>query len=117
MNTYQTDICIVGAGPGGVAAALQLSYLGIPCIVADKARFPRDKICGDAISGKIPTLLRRLDPDILARFDALSNQHVGVWGIRFVGPNRKILDIPFYGSDRNDQATSPGYVCRRMDFD
>lgn len=117
MNTYQTDICIVGAGPGGVAAALQLSYLGIPCIVADKARFPRDKICGDAISGKIPTLLRRLDPDILARFDALSNRHVGVWGIRFVGPNRKILDIPFYGSDRNDQATSPGYVCRRMDFD
>ena len=117
MNTYQTDICIVGAGPGGVAAALQLSYLGIPCVLADKARFPRDKICGDAISGKIPTLLRRLDPEILARFDALTDKHVGVWGIRFVGPNRKVLDIPFYSSDRSDKTTSPGYVCRRTDFD
>ena len=46
-----TDIIVLGAGPGGVAAALQLSNLGIPCTLVDKAVFPRDKICGDAISG------------------------------------------------------------------
>ena len=53
----------MGAGPGGVATALKLSYLGIPCILVDKASFPRDKICGDAISGKVTTLLNRLDPE------------------------------------------------------
>ncbi|MDX1667198.1 MAG: FAD-dependent monooxygenase, partial [Saprospiraceae bacterium] len=44
-----TKVCIVGAGPGGVATALRLSYLDIPCVLIDKASFPRDKICGDAI--------------------------------------------------------------------
>ncbi|HEY1202482.1 MAG TPA: FAD-dependent monooxygenase, partial [Niastella sp.] len=42
-----TDVCIIGAGPAGAAAALQLQQLNIPCVVVDKAVFPRDKICGD----------------------------------------------------------------------
>ncbi len=115
-KTIDTDICIVGAGPGGAAAALKLSYLGIPCVVADKAFFPRDKICGDAISGKVTTLLHRMDPEMLRRFDALPS-HVGVWGIRFVAPNGKVLDIPFGGGIMPEAASSPGYVCRRIDFD
>lgn len=116
MTEHHTDICIVGAGPGGAAAALKLSYLGIPCILADKARFPRDKVCGDAVSGKVTTLLHRLDPEMLRRFDALP-KHTGVWGIRFVAPNAKILDIPFGGGLMPEAASSPGYVCRRLDFD
>ncbi len=115
-KTFDTSICIVGAGPGGAAAALKLSYLGIPCVVADKAFFPRDKICGDAISGKVTTLLHRMDPEILKRFDAMTS-HTGVWGIRFVAPNGKVLDIPFGGGIMPEAASSPGYVCRRLDFD
>ena len=65
----QADVCIVGAGPGGAATALKLSYLGIPSILIDKATFPRDKVCGDAISGKVTTLMSRLDPDMLKRFN------------------------------------------------
>ena len=42
----KTKVCIVGAGPGGAATALKLSYLGIECVLVDKAVFPRDKICG-----------------------------------------------------------------------
>ena len=64
----ETDVCIVGAGPGGAAAALKLSYLGIPCLILDKATFPRDKVCGDTVSGKVTTLLGRLDPAMLNRF-------------------------------------------------
>jgi flavin-dependent dehydrogenase len=64
----QTDICVLGAGPGGVAAALKLAKLGIPCTLIDKAIFPRDKICGDAISGKVVYAFNRIDKDIFKNF-------------------------------------------------
>lgn len=112
----QTDVCIVGAGPGGAATALKLSYQGIPCVLIDKATFPRDKICGDAISGKVTTLLNRLDPSILERFNAQPIQ-VDVWGIRFVAPNEKILDIPFHPNYVRKRKEAPGYVSKRLDFD
>lgn len=118
-----SDICIVGAGPGGAATALKLSYSGIPSILFDKATFPRDKICGDAVSGKVTTLLNRLDPEILNRFNA-QNFHTGVWGIRFFAPNGRRIDVPFrslendsYADLPNRPGESPGYVCRRLDFD
>ncbi len=112
----QTDACIVGAGPGGVATALRLSYLGIPSVLIDRAAFPRDKVCGDAISGKVTTLLNRLDPDILQRFNARPIQS-DVWGIRFVAPNEKSLAIPFSPNYVRDAKSAPGYVSRRKDFD
>ena len=110
----QTDICIVGAGPAGASAALHLSYLGIPCILIDRSTFPRDKICGDAISGKIPVLLERLDPQMLTRFEKLIDKHVGVWGIRFVAPNRVSLDIPFKSNYDKEREAAPGYVSRSL---
>lgn len=112
----QTDACIVGAGPGGVATALRLSYLGIPSVLIDRAAFPRDKVCGDAISGKVTTLLNRLDPAILQRFNARPIQS-DVWGIKFVAPNEKSLAIPFSPNYVRDAKSAPGYVSRREDFD
>ncbi len=111
----ETDICIVGAGPAGAATALKLSYMGVPCTLIDKAVFPRDKICGDAISGKVITLMKRLDPEMLARLD-LSPIQVDIWGIKFFAPNHKELSINYRPIAGNkDQA--PGYVARRVDFD
>ena len=46
------DLIIVGAGPAGTTAALYAERSNLNCIVVDKATFPRDKICGDALSGK-----------------------------------------------------------------
>jgi geranylgeranyl reductase family protein len=109
-----TDIAILGAGPGGSATALRLSYLGVPCTLIDKAVFPRDKICGDAVSGKVTTLLHRLDPGIMTRFHQLSVQ-ADIWGVRFVSPNGQPLDVPF--PVKSEAGHAPGYVCRRMDFD
>lgn len=113
----QTKICIVGAGPAGAAAALKLSYLGIPSVLIDKATFPRDKICGDAISGKVTTLLNRLDPQILQRFQADAKLQVGVWGIKFVAPNNKYFNVPFQNQYDKVAEAAPGYVSKRINFD
>lgn len=108
---------ILGAGPGGCAAALKLAQSGIACTLLDKATFPRDKVCGDAISGKALTILRRIDPAIAQRLEEKTDLHTRIWGIRFVAPNGIATDVPF--RKNYDPASDPvqGLVSRRMDFD
>lgn len=53
-----TDVLIVGAGPGGSAAAIRLARLGLRVRVLDRARFPRDKACSEYLS---PEAVRHLD--------------------------------------------------------
>jgi menaquinone-9 beta-reductase len=43
------DVVIIGAGPAGCAAALTLTKAGLSVALFDKAIFPRDKTCGDAL--------------------------------------------------------------------
>ena len=111
-----TDILIIGAGPGGASTALHLSFLGVPCTIVDKATFPRDKVCGDALSGKVPLLFSRLDPAIMDRFRA-RYKPLDVWGIRFVSPSRRVIDLPFKVGYERLPDSAPGYVSKRMDFD
>ena len=54
------DLAIVGAGPAGTACALALANSGLRVALVDKAVFPRDKICGDAIPGPTFKALERL---------------------------------------------------------
>lgn len=112
----KTDVCIVGAGPGGAGAALQLAYQNIPCVLVDKATFPRDKICGDALSGKVTTVLNRMDPQMLTRFRG-AERNVGVWGLKFVGPDSQELDLIFKNEEDASDRPSPGLVAKRLDFD
>jgi geranylgeranyl reductase family protein len=61
----ETDVLIVGAGPGGAAAAYHLARHGIDVTVLDKATFPREKVCGDGITPRgVAAMLRMgIDPD------------------------------------------------------
>lgn len=53
-------VVIVGAGPAGIACAWRLAQLGLEPLLLEKETFPRDKVCGDALSGKVLSLLRKL---------------------------------------------------------
>ena len=44
------DVLVVGAGPAGTAAAIELRRGGSHVVVVDKAVFPRDKCCGDGLT-------------------------------------------------------------------
>ena len=52
------DVVVAGAGPAGSAAAILLAAHGLRAVAVDKARFPRDKCCGDGLTA---AALRRLE--------------------------------------------------------
>jgi geranylgeranyl reductase family protein len=114
-----SKVTIIGAGPGGAAAALKLDRLGIPCVLLDKAVFPRDKVCGDALSGKVIYGLNRIDKQIALDLFAETDIRVGCWGIKFVFPNTKELNIPVPGVEKLDLETAKpeAFVSKRIEFD
>ena len=54
-NIY--DVIIIGGGPAGSAAALFAKKNNLNTLLLEKDIFPRDKICGDAVSGKSMSIL------------------------------------------------------------
>ena len=114
MTKDDPQILIVGAGPAGIATALFLAKKGIPSKLIDKDFFPRDKICGDGLSGWVISMLYKLDMGLVEEL-ATDKRALDSWGISFVAPNLKRLTLPYRNKKRPDEA--PGYVIRRKDFD
>ena len=54
------DVIISGAGPAGSVAATILAGAGARVLLLDRARFPRDKLCGDTVNPGTLATLRRL---------------------------------------------------------
>ncbi|MFW5973606.1 MAG: NAD(P)/FAD-dependent oxidoreductase, partial [Bacteroidota bacterium] len=105
------DAIVVGAGPGGATAAACMARYGLRVLLLDRAAFPRDKICGDAISGKSVDVLRRLG--LLDRLNVAEQLVCG--GVTFGGPGGEEVSIPF---SRDPHQTEPtGYICARQVFD
>lgn len=92
-----------------------LAKAGISSLVLEKATFPRDKICGDALSGKVVQTLKRIDPAIADRLSVFPAQ-LPSWGVTFIAPNGKALKVPFK-QDRQSTDQAPGYISKRIDFD
>lgn len=54
------DVVVCGAGPAGAVAATVLAREGARVALVDKARFPRDKACGDLVGPRGVALAKRL---------------------------------------------------------
>ncbi|HUP64882.1 MAG TPA: NAD(P)/FAD-dependent oxidoreductase [Thermoanaerobaculia bacterium] len=46
----ETDVAVIGGGPGGSCAAAWLARRGLRTTLVDRDRFPRDKVCGEFLS-------------------------------------------------------------------
>jgi geranylgeranyl reductase family protein len=55
-----TDVAVIGGGPAGAAAAITLARAGRDVVLVDRARFPRDKCCGDGLTAGALRLLEDL---------------------------------------------------------
>jgi geranylgeranyl reductase family protein len=65
----ECDVAIVGAGPAGSSTAITLAQKGYHVALIDRARFPREKLCGDFVNPINWPVLDQLavSQDVLAR--------------------------------------------------
>lgn len=88
MTRNAFDVVVVGAGPGGSAAAALLAERGFRVALADRAAFPRPKPCAEYLSPEAGRILERLGA--LARVGACAERLAGMTvvspgGRRFTG--------------------------------
>jgi geranylgeranyl reductase family protein len=110
------DIIISGAGPAGCSASMFLSKNGIKHTLIEKAVFPRDKICGDALSGKVISILKSFDVQTANELSANQELFNPCKGVVFVSPNNTKLSIPFK-LEYKAEDKAPGFVSKRINFD
>lgn len=87
--TETPDVIVTGAGPAGTAAAITLARLGRRVTVVDKARFPRDKCCGDGLTAAALRRLEHLglDPDRVASWQPVDD-------VTVVAASGRRVDMP-----------------------
>ncbi|HXW50804.1 MAG TPA: geranylgeranyl reductase family protein [Candidatus Acidoferrales bacterium] len=77
------DVVIAGAGPAGSAAAYALARAGVDVLVLERARFPRDKSCGDGVTAHAVDILL----DMGVTFESLGTTAKRTIGGRIGGPS------------------------------
>jgi menaquinone-9 beta-reductase len=106
--TDEADVIVVGAGPGGSAAAYHMARHGLRVLLIDKSDFPREKVCGDGLTPRATRQLIRMGIDTSEKAGWLRNK-----GLRVIGGGVRLeLDWP-------ELASFPAYglVRTRLDFD
>ena len=113
MNVRTFDVVIVGAGPAGCSCAYMLRDSGLKIALLDKSIFPRDKVCGDALSADVINQLNTMDLCLGSEFETFTAKYPSN-GVRFFAPNAAHLDIEFQNKKHK---TAPGYISKRLHFD
>jgi menaquinone-9 beta-reductase len=100
-------VLVVGAGPGGSAAAYHLARHGVNTLLVDRAKFPREKVCGDGLTprGVRAILEMGVDPD--------EPGFARVKGLKVYG-RRAELELPW---PVLEDFPDYGLVRTRLDFD
>jgi flavin-dependent dehydrogenase len=94
---YDTDLLIVGGGPGGLATALHARRLGLSVIVAEPREGPIDKACGEGLM-----------PGGLAELTSLGVDPAGMpfRGIAYVNERRRAEALFRGGAGRGVRRTT-----------
>ena len=63
MSRLETDVLVVGAGPGGSATAYHLARHGVDVTIVERSAFPREKVCGDGLTPRGVAALLKMGVD------------------------------------------------------
>jgi menaquinone-9 beta-reductase len=88
VSALEWDVVVVGAGPAGSMAALNLARRGHRTLLLDKDAFPRDKVCGDAL---IPDTIRSLKR--IGLYSEVCNRALKASVSTFFSPSRIEYDV------------------------
>lgn len=76
MKSIETDVCVVGGGPGGSTLAAQLAALGHRVVLVERAEFPR-KHLGESLTPGVRPLLDSIGAgDVFEKTGALTVESV-----------------------------------------
>ena len=90
MNKFlETEILVIGGGPAGCAAAIELVRSGRNVTIIDKANFPRDKCCGDGLTTDALRILESmgLKPSTVENWNEIMN-------VVIHSPNGNTIELP-----------------------
>lgn len=89
------DMIVVGGGPAGSSSAFFNAQKGKRVLLMDKQVFPRDKFCGDGITGKSLHLLEEMGlGEAISKEKKISSN-----GVIIYSPNKANLRIPIDSPD------------------
>lgn len=103
------DVLVVGAGPAGLAAGIELSRNGWQVLLIDKSAFPRDKVCGGFIGPENKDVLNHYG--VLDAMIARGAQKVT--HIQLSAPGGKSVHVPLRYRGKDDFGL--GFSRRNMD--
>jgi flavin-dependent dehydrogenase len=112
--SLQTDVAIVGGGPGGAASALFLARLGVGSVIVERDEFPRFHI-GESMTGECGRLVRELgfEDEMIRRRHAIKHG-VTVYGTE----GRNSFWVPVMRrTDRDELEPTTTWQVRRGEFD
>ena len=87
---------------------MALKDAGLNIVWIDKATFPRDKVCGDAIPSNVQRVLKSIDGLLNEKFLQHFTEKVQVEGCRFIAPDKTSFDLSF---------VTKGHAAKRLHFD
>jgi geranylgeranyl reductase family protein len=93
------DVIVVGAGPSGATTAYYLAQAGLNVLLLEKARFPREKVCGDGLTPRAVKTLIAMGVDVGPGSGWLHNKGLRVIGagMRLEMPWPELNSFPGYG--------------------
>jgi geranylgeranyl reductase family protein len=107
------DVIVAGAGPAGATTAMILAQAGRRVLLLDRATFPRDKICGDAVPGEAFATLWRYGMAEKVQAAIARGHFYPVRSMRLISPGGHMAHAPF--------SFAPGApvscICPRIHFD
>jgi geranylgeranyl reductase family protein len=106
------ELAVVGAGPAGSAAAIAAARAGARVALIDRARFPRDKCCGDGLTTAALRQLERLglDPGGLESF-------LPVDEVLVRSASGGLVTLPLGDDETPGRGGIAAAVCRRVELD